>query len=282
MENSQLNVKFLANRRGDQNLALHGYIYRVNRRGPDKVFWRCTIPECSAAVSTENTIPVGLGREQHNHPADHTEIVAKQIMNLVTERCAKEVKPIPSIHSEELNKLRDKEWDDTSRGVVERLPTFNSAKSSLYRSRRKQTPPLPRSMTDTALEGKWTQTATGGSFLLFDDNQPTRRSIAFVTTENLRDLANADIFFCDGTFYTCQNLFYQIYSIHIPIDDVMIPVIYVFLAGKSQAPYTRFFTLIKDKIADLGLVFAPTSAMADFETAVHNSIREIFPDIYAK
>jgi hypothetical protein len=63
-------------------------------------------------------------------------------MNLVTEWCAKEVKPMPSIYSEELNKLRNNEWDDTSREVVERLPTFKSAKSSLYRSRRKQTPPL--------------------------------------------------------------------------------------------------------------------------------------------
>ena len=85
-------------------------------------------------------------------------------MNLVTERCAKEVKPIPSIYSEKLNKLRNNEWDDTSREVVERPSTFNSAKSSLYRSRRKQTPPLPRSMTDIALEGKWTQTATGTAF----------------------------------------------------------------------------------------------------------------------
>jgi hypothetical protein len=45
-------------------------------------------------------------------------------MNLVTERCAKEVKPIPSIYSEELNKLRDNKWDDTNREVVERLPTI--------------------------------------------------------------------------------------------------------------------------------------------------------------
>jgi hypothetical protein len=82
--------------------------------------------------------------------------------------------------------------------------------------------------------------------LVFDDNQPTRRIIAFVTTENLRNLANADIFFCDGTFYTCPNLFYQIYSTHIPIDDVMPPVIYAFLPGKSQTTYTIFFTLIKD------------------------------------
>jgi hypothetical protein len=35
MANAQLNVKFLTNRRGGQNLALHGYIYRVNHRGSD-------------------------------------------------------------------------------------------------------------------------------------------------------------------------------------------------------------------------------------------------------
>jgi hypothetical protein len=123
-------------------------------------------------------------------------------------------------------------------------------------------------MTDIALEGRWTQRATGDNFLLFDDNQPTRCIIAFATTENLRDLANADIFFCDGTFYTCPNLFYQIYSIHIPIDDVMTPVMHAFLPGNSQATYTRFFTLIKDKIADLGLVFSPTSTMEDFSVIV--------------
>jgi hypothetical protein len=203
-------------------------------------------------------------------------------MNLVTERCAKEEKPIPSIYSEELNKPRDNKWDDTSREVVERLPTFNSAKSSLYRIRRKQTPPLPRSMTDIASEGKWKQTATGDSFLLVDDNEPRRRIIAFVTTENLSDLANADIFFCGGIFYTCPNLFYQIYSIRIPIDDLMTPVIYAFLPGKSQATDTRFVTLIHYEIADLDLIFSPASAMADFETAVHNSIREVFPGINTK
>jgi hypothetical protein len=38
----------------------------------------------------------------------------------------------------------------------------------------------------------------------------------------------------------------------------MTPVIYAFLPGKSQATYTRLFNLIKDKIADLHLVFSPT------------------------
>ena len=133
-------------------------------------------------------------------------------------------------------------------------------------------------MTDIALEGKWTQIASGDSFLLFDDNKSTRRTIVFATTQNMRDLAN--IFFCDGTFYTCPNQFYQIYSIHIPIDDVMTPVFIPSSLERVEPPTPEiFFTLIKYKIAYLGLVFSPTSAMADFETAVHNSIRKVFPDI---
>ena len=71
-------------------------------------------------MSTEN-ISVGFVRQQHNHSADHTQIVAKQIMNLVTERCTKEVKPIPSIYSEELNKLRDNEWGGTTNGAGQRM-----------------------------------------------------------------------------------------------------------------------------------------------------------------
>ena len=91
LANTQLNVNFLTNKKKGQNLALHVYIYRVNLMGPDRVFWRCTIPECSATVSTENNIPAGFGRRQHNHRADHTQIVAKQSMNLMTKQCAKEV-----------------------------------------------------------------------------------------------------------------------------------------------------------------------------------------------
>ena len=100
--------------------------------------------------------------------------------------------------------------------------------------------------------------------------------ITFVTTESLQELANSDTFFCDGTFYTCPSFFYQIYSLHIKIDDIMTPVVYAFLPGKSQAVYTRFFSLLQDKMTDLGLDFAPTSAVLDFEVAVHNSLKNLF------
>lgn len=282
MANAQINVKFITNRRGGRNLAFNGYIYRVNRRTDNKIFWRCTTSGCSASISTENDIPTGFGRQQHTHAADHTEVVAKQIMTAISRRCTDEVRPIPSIFSEELNKLRDNEWDDTSRELIERLPTFNTARSSLYRARRKQTPPLPKTTADIRLEGKWTETETGQPFLLLDDIFQNNRILAFATTDNLQDLAASETFFCDGTFYTCPSLFYQIFTIHIMTDDQMTPVVYALLPGKNQATYTRLFTLLSDKMNDLGLQFSPTSALADFETAVHNSIRDVFPGITTK
>ncbi|XP_065927384.1 uncharacterized protein [Magallana gigas] len=115
-----------------------------------------------------------------------------------------------------------------------------------------------------------------------DDIFQNNRILSFATTDNLQDLAASETFFCDGTFYTCPSLFYQIFTIHIMTDDQMTPVVYALLPGKNQATYTRLFTLLSDKMNGLGLQFSPTSVLADFETAVHNSIRDVFPGITTK
>lgn len=282
MANVQINVKFITNRKGGQNLAYEGYIYRHIRKGGDRTFWRCTITNCPGSISTLNNIPVGFGRQQHNHPADHTGVVTKQILNHISKRCIEEVRPIPSIYEEELNKLRDHDWDDSAKTVVQRLPTFNSARSALYRARRKQTPKLPDTLADIRLEGKWTKTATGDRFLLFDDNEQTDRIIAFATTESLNHLSAANTFYCDGTFYTCPSMFRQIYSIHIQINGTMTPVVYALLPAKSQVIYARLFTLLKHHMTLLNLPFTPTTAFADFEGAAHNAIRQVLPNITMK
>ena len=104
MANAQLHVKFFTNRNGGQNLTLDGYIYRVNRRGTDKTFWRCVVPGCSASLSTVDNIPTGFGTRPHSHPANHTNVVAKQIMNKITKRCKEEV----SLNIFILHRLRNK------------------------------------------------------------------------------------------------------------------------------------------------------------------------------
>jgi hypothetical protein len=122
---------------------------------------------------------------------------------------------VPSIYQEEITKLRDDEWDADSKEIVQKLPTFYSSKSTLYRARRKQAPKLPASSIDIQLDGKWTETSTGERFLLFDDTQQQQRIIAYAATENLTDLSASDRIYCDGTFYTCPSVFHQIYTIHM-------------------------------------------------------------------
>ncbi|XP_060078201.1 uncharacterized protein LOC132557697 [Ylistrum balloti] len=276
MANAQLNFKFIRNRLGGNNLSYNGYLYRIRSSRGERTYWRCTITNCLATINTRNNIIVGVGRQPHNHPGDHASIVAKEIMNCITDRCQKEIRPIPTIYSEELCKLRDNEWDEETRTVVEKIPTFNSKKSQLYRARRKLTPKLPTTTQDIDLEGRWTETNTGERFLHIDDGDQNR-ILVFATSEDLAELATADRIYCDGTFYTCPNIFHQIYTIHIEIDGSMYPVVYSLLPGKSQHIYTRFFTLLKTFMADNHLPMSPDTVFVDFETAVHNAIRTVFP-----
>jgi len=142
---------------------------------------------CPATINTRNNIPVGFGRSEHNHDSDQATIDAKQLISMIRGRSKDECLPIPSIYEEEVVKLRNSEWNDDTRDMVQQLPTFASMKSSLYRARRKDTPPLPQTRQVIELTGKWTQTTSGEDFLLFDDGHDMR-IIAFSTKQNLVDL----------------------------------------------------------------------------------------------
>lgn len=278
MAMAQLDFKYVPNRQGGNNLAFNGYLFRVKSTRGDRTYWKCTVSACPATLNTKDNAITGLGQRQHTHPADQAKIAAKDIMNLIKTRCATDVRPIPAIYQEEMSKLRDNEWDDDSREIVEKIPTFNSTKSALYRARRKQTPKLPTTTADIQLDGKWTQTTTGERFLLIDDTQGPR-IIAFASTENLTNLAAADRIYCDGTFYTCPTLFYQIYTIHVQLDGIMYPAVYALLPGKSEQIYQRYFSLLKTAMSNINLQLTPTTVFMDFETAAQNAIRSVIPDV---
>ncbi|XP_069136696.1 uncharacterized protein [Argopecten irradians] len=281
MANAQINLKFVDNRLGGQNLAHDGHLYRIKFTRGERTYWRCTVSTCPATVNTRNRILVGFGRHPHSHPANHASIVAKEIMSYVKTRSQREVRPIPSIYQEEVTKLRDSDWDDEARAVVQQIPTFNSARSALYRARRKQTPRLPKTRAEIDLDGRWTETVTGERFLLFDDGDDAR-ILAFATFGNLTNLAAADTVFCDGTFYTCPTLFHQIYTIHAEVDGAMTPLVYALLPGKSQDIYIRFLSLLKTAMHDCQLQLSPTTVFADFEIALHNAMRHVFPGVSMK
>lgn len=80
----------------------------------------------------------------------------------------------------------------------------STQQSQLFRARRKQIPPLPKTVADIRLEGKWSE--TGQPVLLLDDTFHNSRIIVYATPDNLQDFAASEMFFCNGTFYTCPGL----------------------------------------------------------------------------
>jgi hypothetical protein len=159
--------------------------------------------------------------------------------------------------------------------VMSDLPTFYENRMSPYRSRNKEKPKLPTTRTDIQLEGKWTQTLAHEQFLFADDGNADT-ILMFTTARNLTNLVSADIIYGDGTFHTSPTQFTQLYTLHAMVDDIMYPLVFGLLPGKSEEIYHRYSDLLKTTCQQHQLQLKPHSFFIDFETATRNSAQRAF------
>ena len=94
--------------------------------------------------------------------------------------------------------------------------------------------------TGIQFEGKWTQTLAPEQFLFADDSNADK-ILMFTIARNLTNLVSADIIYGDGTFYTSPNQFGQLYTLHAMVDEVMYPLVFGLLLGKSEEIYDRYY-----------------------------------------
>ena len=80
---------------------------------------------------------------------------------------------------------------------------------------------------------------------IFADDGNTDKILMFATARNLTNLVSADIIYGDGTFCTWPTQFTQLYTLHAIVDDVMYPLVFGLLPGKSEEIYDRYFNLLK-------------------------------------
>ena len=78
------------------------------------------------------------------------------------------------------------------------------------------------------------------------------------------------------------DLFCQLYMIHSTHNNRVYADLYCLLPDKKTETYTRMFTLTMQRALSYGYYFYPGTCMIDFELAVHNVIRTIFPDCIIK
>ena len=85
-------------------------------------------------MCTIDDVPIKLGNV-HNHLTDRAAVMARNILSAIRFSAKTELKPILSIYDEKISKFRDAPWDAETREIAARLPTFDTKKSSLYRTR---------------------------------------------------------------------------------------------------------------------------------------------------
>ncbi|KAJ8299938.1 hypothetical protein KUTeg_021457 [Tegillarca granosa] len=75
LANVQLNIQFVENRLGNENLSQRG----------ERCYWRCVQSACPARINTLNIIPVNI-EEQHNHPSDSMQLNVDKVINKMKDR----------------------------------------------------------------------------------------------------------------------------------------------------------------------------------------------------
>ena len=87
---AQVQVKFIPNNQGTQNLSFNGYLFRMKNNNGERIYWRCTVKDCPATINTQNNIPAGFGHRPHNHPSNQAKIDSKQIIITICNRAKSE------------------------------------------------------------------------------------------------------------------------------------------------------------------------------------------------
>lgn len=84
----------------------------------------------------------------------------------------------------------------------------------------------------------------------------------------------------DATFKVVPNgELKQFLMIHIVHEEHAFPIIYVLMSRKTEEAYTHLFRYNEENVCHL----RPTSCMTDFEFAMRNAIRTVYPNctVYA-
>ena len=110
-----------------------------------------------------------------------------------------------------------------------------------------------------------------------DDISEGSRIIVFGTDDSLSRLCASDIVLMDGTFKVCPRVFYQLYVIHSHMCGTVLPELFCLLPDKKAATYHRLLSLPITKCAERGYCFKPATIIVDFQLAVHNVVRTLFP-----
>ena len=295
-----------------KQMYLNGFAYQKSRAVNGRVYWVCKKSyrkECTGRAVTSDPAdgePVEVFKESvHSHAPNVDENSAEQLAKSLKRKAEEHPEQPPAqLLCQELQGVEDK--------VLSQLPSQPALVRAMQRIRRKELPAAPRKLEDVGeIPERYQKTLVGEQFLLHDsgppdcqrddaddspedtdaEDEPTQpvrpRVLVFATRKNIELLCDSSVWFIDGTFKTAPNIFTQIFTIiglrgrtgH-PDEVVAVPLVYALLTGKTQAAYKEVLEVVRDAVARFNVTrCTPTKIMSDFEIAIINACREVFPAV---
>ena len=184
------------------------------------------------------------------------------------------MKDLSGLTTTPLQDIYNQVLSDCSEFVQENL-TWPKVEQVLRYTRNQRLPSVPTSIDEIYEHLAFGQHPFQGLYkghVVFGEE----RAIIFGDTEILKKVAGTKFVFCDATFKVRPHatIFSQLFNILVEYKGLIIPVAHVLMTSKEEGLYNAVFEELKNIVPG---DWKPDSAMADFETAILNSLALAFP-----
>ncbi|KAG5666169.1 hypothetical protein PVAND_017699 [Polypedilum vanderplanki] len=254
---------------------LEGSFYKTYATRGKIQYLSCTVKKCQCkARIVDGEIFQRTNFEKHTHERQELrfeyEIAFEKLKNMVLE----ENRPIRQIYNSVVRKL-------SARASVKLA--WTRVRRHLQRLRHDQMPAC--SDLETLVNLLETDDAVFNKFgkvheLDFYHGSIGNNFMIFANLELVGELSHEVDFYCDGTFNVTPFRTHQLFIIMAELFHKPRPIVYILMTGRTSQAYDAVFSHVRDAILSFdGKKRVPRSAIADFESGIKKSLKNVWPEI---
>ena len=220
---------------------------------------------------------------QHNHAPNPDQVRTQELVAGMKRRAVNHPEEPPA------RIIRDATFGQPE-AVVVGLPQRETLRRQMNRARARSLPQNPKSLDELdVLPDEYRRTVGGMPFLVYDsydddqvpeddeDEGNQDRILVFSTNDSLKHLASSGTIFIDGTFSVCPTLFTQLLTVHGEVRGTILPLVFALLPGKEEAMYVTVLEKLRRRCEEERIQWEPGTIVSDFELAIINASRHVFP-----
>ncbi|CAF1234995.1 unnamed protein product [Rotaria sp. Silwood1] len=181
--------------KGHDKLLLEGYSYR--RANKSQRIWRCSRNDCAGRVAFDGDQYNKI--TEHVHAPNPEATISAEFKSKTTTSATTSHDPPRRITYETLHNV------DKNDGAA--VSTYHSSQRTIEHKRQRNDIPLPRPLiyTEIVIPDELQITNGGARFLLYDNQDPSRRLIILSSDDDLNRLSNSEHWHSDCTFKACSS-----------------------------------------------------------------------------